>query len=319
MPHVWYYAQGGTKFGPIVAQELNALASAGKLRPADLVWRDGMPEWVSASKVKGLFPAPGAVAVPPPLPQPSAPPSQPADAPMPTVAPPLWNPRAAQACSLLLSWAFGAFLLARNWRALGDANRARRCMIWFYAIFPWLLLALITPDTPAMTGCFRYGSLIAFVVWSVVEAQPQIKRVKDAFGNQYPRKQWPKPLGIGAACLAGFLLVAMIGHSGVGTIRFAEDVDPKTLKTTKEGTSFSTGWVYIVVRSDRPFGDARLIVYGRVAGHEAWHVLGEVTVDPGWDTLTKRELLDEPGTYEIKVTTSKGTLIAQSTVQVVAR
>ena len=42
--------------------------------------------------------------------------------------------------SLLFSWAFGSFLLARNWAALGDRTKARRCMIWFYAIFPWMPL-----------------------------------------------------------------------------------------------------------------------------------------------------------------------------------
>lgn len=105
--------------------------------------------------------------------------------------------------------------------------------------------------------------------------------------------------------------------TGGGTITFAEQVDPATLKTFKESNQFTTGWVWMVVRTKRPVGDTKLIFYGRLEGAVAWNVLGEVTVDPAWDTLVGKELLDRPGRYEIKAMNGKGRLVAQSKVEIV--
>lgn len=55
----WYYSRSDEhQAGPVSAKDLNRLAEAGELRPRDLVWKDRMPEWVSASRVKGLKFAP---------------------------------------------------------------------------------------------------------------------------------------------------------------------------------------------------------------------------------------------------------------------
>lgn len=51
----WYYNQGGQQRGPISDSQLKRLASGGQLRPADLIWKEGLAQWVPASKVKGLF------------------------------------------------------------------------------------------------------------------------------------------------------------------------------------------------------------------------------------------------------------------------
>ena len=54
----WYYAKGNCQMGPVSSTELKQLSESGKLVADDLVWREGMPEWISAAKVKGLFGAP---------------------------------------------------------------------------------------------------------------------------------------------------------------------------------------------------------------------------------------------------------------------
>ena len=51
----WYYAKNGVQHGPVSAVELKQLADEGQLTSADLVWREGMEEWIPARKVKGLF------------------------------------------------------------------------------------------------------------------------------------------------------------------------------------------------------------------------------------------------------------------------
>jgi hypothetical protein len=53
----WYYASGGQQRGPVKTAQLKQMATAGDLKPDDLVWCDGMANWSPASTVKGLFSA----------------------------------------------------------------------------------------------------------------------------------------------------------------------------------------------------------------------------------------------------------------------
>ena len=52
----WYYTTNKQQMGPVSWEELRQLASSGLLKPNDLVWADGMPEWVKANRQDGLFP-----------------------------------------------------------------------------------------------------------------------------------------------------------------------------------------------------------------------------------------------------------------------
>lgn len=54
----WYYARDGQQYGPINSAQLKQLAQSGGLVPDDLVFREGSKDWVAASTVQGLFPAP---------------------------------------------------------------------------------------------------------------------------------------------------------------------------------------------------------------------------------------------------------------------
>lgn len=56
MTDQWYYGRDGHHAGPVSSQKLKELAEAGDLRPTDIVWKEGLSEWVPAAKVKGLFP-----------------------------------------------------------------------------------------------------------------------------------------------------------------------------------------------------------------------------------------------------------------------
>src|SRR4051794_22211267 len=62
----WYESNGEQK-GPITAAQLKGLAVSGELRPTDMIWKEGAPDWMTAGSVKGLFPegTPG-LAPPPP-------------------------------------------------------------------------------------------------------------------------------------------------------------------------------------------------------------------------------------------------------------
>src|SRR5215472_10586912 len=65
----WYYNQDGKNYGPVSPSQLRQLATSGQLVPTDMLWRQGMKEWVPAGTLLG-FPAPP---TPPAAPTPAAP------------------------------------------------------------------------------------------------------------------------------------------------------------------------------------------------------------------------------------------------------
>jgi hypothetical protein len=73
MAKVWHVVIGGKQYGPLSNSDLKSLAESGKLQPQDHIWKEGLAEWIPASKVKGLFPP----APPPPPPKALAPPTAP--------------------------------------------------------------------------------------------------------------------------------------------------------------------------------------------------------------------------------------------------
>ena len=56
MSQQWFYSKDGKgKVGPVSSAELQALAKSGQLLSTDMVWKEGMSQWVAASAIKGLF------------------------------------------------------------------------------------------------------------------------------------------------------------------------------------------------------------------------------------------------------------------------
>jgi hypothetical protein len=52
----WYYSDDGKKkLGPYTFAEMRELAVTGKVRPTSKAWKVGMPLWLEAEKVPGLF------------------------------------------------------------------------------------------------------------------------------------------------------------------------------------------------------------------------------------------------------------------------
>ena len=56
----WYYskrgASAGQQVGPLTWEQLYSLARSGSLAGDDLVWNPGLPEWLPAAQIAGLFP-----------------------------------------------------------------------------------------------------------------------------------------------------------------------------------------------------------------------------------------------------------------------
>jgi hypothetical protein len=54
----WWYNKNGSEAGPVDQATLQQLLSSGNLSPDDLVWTDGMTQWVPARQAPGLSPFP---------------------------------------------------------------------------------------------------------------------------------------------------------------------------------------------------------------------------------------------------------------------
>ena len=51
----WYYGQDGVQRGPVTLAELRALVRTGQISPDDLVWFEGMPDWLPARDAAALW------------------------------------------------------------------------------------------------------------------------------------------------------------------------------------------------------------------------------------------------------------------------
>jgi len=96
-----------------------------------------------------------------------------------------------------------------NWKTLGDDVRAKRSMLWFYGCLAFVILGLITPDTPSVITIFLIVEYLMFIVWACTDAEKQVKYVKENFGTNYVRRSWWKPVGIGIGAI--FVLAVIPG------------------------------------------------------------------------------------------------------------
>ena len=67
----WYYTNNGVQVGPVAIEEIKAMLADGRIKPSDMVWKEGMENWLPVSQVPELN-----VAAPPAQMQAPAPPYQ---------------------------------------------------------------------------------------------------------------------------------------------------------------------------------------------------------------------------------------------------
>ncbi len=48
----WYYAKANEQHGPVTGEDLRSRIASGEIASTDLVWREGMPDWIPAGEVK---------------------------------------------------------------------------------------------------------------------------------------------------------------------------------------------------------------------------------------------------------------------------
>jgi hypothetical protein len=68
MPQKWFVYKENNQLGPFSLEELHRQTDAGELKAEDLVWSEGMPEWVKAGDLTEIFPKAETPPLPPAVP-----------------------------------------------------------------------------------------------------------------------------------------------------------------------------------------------------------------------------------------------------------
>lgn len=125
----------------------------------------------------------------------------------------IWNPNAASNWSLIFTPAFGSYIHALNWRALGEQDRGSSAMGWFYfsllMLVVYIFMGMFIADEKAADGAARGLAFLYLIIWYFSAGRSQAKYVKAKFGKDYSRRGWSKPLLIGVAAIIGYFLAAM--------------------------------------------------------------------------------------------------------------
>lgn len=129
-------------------------------------------------------------------------------------APALWNPAAAANWSLLFTPVFGAALHMKNWRALGDEQKAGQAKMWMIAslviLLGMMLAGIVLPESTELDRMGRSVGMAVLLGWYFTAARAQQKLVKERFGKNYERRGWAKPIGMALLAIGGVFCVMMI-------------------------------------------------------------------------------------------------------------
>jgi hypothetical protein len=125
----------------------------------------------------------------------------------------IWNPAAAACWSIVFTPAFGAWILMRNWEALGDREQVALSRKWFAfslgLLFVQLLSAAINSRVNSQSNFMHWFGIAYLLAWWLGAALPQMWQVRARYGAGYPRKRWDDALL--AAVIAGTMYFAVRG------------------------------------------------------------------------------------------------------------
>jgi len=228
---IWVH-RNGQYAGRFSESAIREKVADGSLSGTDLAWDEAKSAWKPISEFLAAVPSektdsiPAAEAEAKPAPKPSPPPLP--SMPIPAVRPPplptpipgpglsipapvppegekIWNPYIAILGSIVLTPAFGGFLIWRNWLRM---NRRRRAMVaapWFWLGF--VVIALLFYSRDRIVWVIWAAYLIAWIAFS---AYPQIRYVDTTFKRERMMSGLPllAALFLGLAGVATYWLTA---------------------------------------------------------------------------------------------------------------
>ena len=196
--------RNGQLVGRFPLSTIRERVADGSFAGTDLAWNETkscwqpLPEFLQSTEATRLPPSSPSVFAtePPPLPAAGS-----ASQSGQLNGPALWNPTVAVLWSVLLSPAFGAFIIWKNWRTLKRSRRALMAGTWF-----WVAVTLVAVRVLTATHIPLVVSLAFFAGWVGFSAYPQIRYLKSTFKKAYSKRHWFLPIAAGV----GLYLVSFV-------------------------------------------------------------------------------------------------------------
>lgn len=124
----------------------------------------------------------------------------------------IWNPNAASNWSLLFTPAFGSYLHAVNWRNLGEPEKAKSSMGWFYLSIAmlgfYILIGFVMRNPEEADSAARGAGFLYLLLWYFSAGRAQAKYVKEKFGSNYSRRSWGRPVFLGVLAITCYVFVS---------------------------------------------------------------------------------------------------------------
>lgn len=153
--------------------------------------------------------------------------SEPPQPPAPS-SPLLWNPNVATCWSLLFTPVFGTYLVAQNWKQLGEQERARASSIWFFiSILSVILFSL-------------FGGIAFLFIWYLTAGRNQANYIRERYGDEYKKRPWGKPILIAFALLMALSVLIGILSDRYDTHSTSRDRAVSTQPVIPSRESYST-------------------------------------------------------------------------------
>jgi hypothetical protein len=166
----------------------------------------------------------------------------------------------------VFSPAFGAWLHAANWQALGRPDRARDSMGWVWATAVLLVVnaaTVLLPDSKLLDRLFQLAGLGLLLAWYIVLGREQVRVVSDTVGENYDRRGWGRPIAVAIAAVLAYLAVIAALYFCVyepSPAKIADEIRPqiqaewrkdpalrdatiRAMELTPAGEGRYTGWV----------------------------------------------------------------------------
>jgi len=193
----WYYAREGQRQGPVPEGRLRELIAAGQVRPDDLVWRAGFPDWRPAREAPEVFSA-----APPAMP-PAITAYPPGPAPVATGALPMsWVP----AYAIILGVIAGLHILS----SLAQVTRSSHVGAGLgVVVFTWVTSGLAIAVAWGLTQRRRWAWQVNFWLYLVAPlVVGALVFAAVAVGFAFMEARW-RPIGIGIAPIVMILVFGL--------------------------------------------------------------------------------------------------------------
>lgn len=130
--------------------------------------------------------------------------------------PRVWNPKAAVAWSVVFTPAFGACLVAANWKAIGRTDEYRLSLVWLAAsivvLLSYPILGGMYPEGYSIEVKTRGFGIIYLFVWYFASARAQVRFLSILERAHYETRSWTLPLFAAAsAAIVYFFMSFGIG------------------------------------------------------------------------------------------------------------